>query len=118
MKSHLDELLEEAYYFGLTPKEAKELTFAEMASFIGAAKRRQLDDWRMASQIGYSAGIIASMSLQKTRPRFDEVFNFPKDSVTRGSSEIDAHKARMIVWAEQVNREYRKGVKGEHNDRR
>ena len=50
-----------------------------MASFVEARRRRQLDDWKFMAQVGYSSGIIGSMALSKTRPRFTDVFNFPKE---------------------------------------
>lgn len=59
----------------------------------------------MQANIGYSTGIIASMALSKTRPRFDEIFNFPKEDQV---PDVDRKKAEMIAWAENINRENRR----------
>ena len=84
-----------------------------MAVFIQANRKRQLDDWKMLSQVGYSAGVIGSMALQKDRPKYEQIFRFPSDS---DKSEVELSKAQMIALAEQVNREYRKREK-RNNDR-
>lgn len=99
-------MLEEAYYFGLTPKEAEQLTAGEMASFIKANRKRELEQNKVNASIGYATGVLASMSLSKRRPRFSEVFNFPKDEDERFN--VEQHKAQMLVWAERTNRLSRK----------
>ncbi len=99
-------MLEEAYYFGLTPERAFQLTFYELASFVEARRKRQLDDWRMMANVGYTAGIVGSMSFSKTRPRFEELFNFPKEETKIDN--VDKHKAEMMAWAFNVNRQNRK----------
>lgn len=98
-------MLEELYAYGLTPQQATELTLAEMASFLSARKKHELAQQKMLAQIGYSAGIIGSMALTKSRPRFEEIFSFPREQVA-----VDANlmKARMLVWAQNSNRVDRK----------
>lgn len=108
-------MLEQCYYYGLTPDQAYALTPKEMAEFIEANHKRQVDDWRMIANVGYSAGCIGSMALAKKRPRFDEVFNFPEEKST---NEVEVNKAQMIVWAENMNREYRKSQKEAANNGR
>ena len=93
----------------MTPEQAASLTVAEMASFIEARRRRQLDDWKFMAQVGYSAGIIGSLALSKTRPRFGDVFNFPKDEDKLAS--VEKKKAEMLAWAANVNRRSRRREK-------
>lgn len=102
-------MLEQCYYYGLTPDQAYALTPLEMAQFIRARHRHQLDEWKLIAETGYSAGLIGSMSLAKSRPKFKEVFNFPEEEQR---SEVEISKAQMIVWAETANKEYRKRHKG------
>lgn len=85
----------------MTPKEAAELTVAEMASFVESRRRKQLDDWKMIAQVGYSTGIIGSMALSKTRPRFNDIYNFPEETQ---KTDVERSKLEMIAWAENVNR--------------
>lgn len=93
----------------MTPKEAASLTVAEMASFVEARKRKQLDDWKMVANVGYSTGLIASMSLSKTRPRFNEIYNFPKDEKEKDKKlEVERYKLQMRAWAENMNSQHRK----------
>jgi hypothetical protein len=73
-----------------------------MASFVEARRKRQLDDWRFMAQVGYSSGIIGSMSLSKTRPRFADVYNFPKEEEKLES--VERKKAEMLAWAANMNR--------------
>lgn len=96
-------------YFGLHPKEATELTVAEMALFIKCQRRRQRDEWRMLAQVGYSGGIVGSMSLSKSRPKFEELFNFPVDEEHQKEL-IERSRKQMIAWAANVNRLNKKGV--------
>ena len=93
----------------MTPEEAAKLTVAEMASFVEARRKKQLDDWRMLANVGYSTGIIASMAFSKGRPRFEDIYNFPKEE--EKVNDIDRKKAEMIAWAANVNRRYRGSVK-------
>ena len=109
VRSHLDKLLEDAYYFGLHPYEVEKLTVAEMVDFIRASRRRQLDDWRVLANVGYNAGLLGSMALSKRRPKFDDMFSFPKES--EPIADAEKSKAQMLVWASQMNREYRKAMK-------
>lgn len=81
-----------------------------MAKFIKASRKRQLDEWKFLANVGYSTGCLGSMALAKRRPRFEEMFNFPKEDVKR--VDIESSKSQMIVWAEKVNREARKSSKG------
>ena len=64
----------------------------------------------MLASVGYASGIVGSTALAKRRPRFDELFKFPKDP--NESINLEKSKADMIVWAERVNREARKEMKG------
>lgn len=102
-------MLEEAYTYGLTPKEATELTLAEMASFISANRRAELERSKLLARIGYSAGMLGSMSLAKKRPRFEEIFQFPHSQDNQNNA--TRLKAQMLVWAEQMNRLARKTAK-------
>lgn len=76
-----------------------------MVSFVESRRRRQLDDWKMLAYVGYSTGIIGSMALSKTRPRFDDIYNFPKENQ---KPDVERSKLEMIAWAENVNRIARK----------
>lgn len=102
-------MLEQAYAYGITPKEASELTLAEMASFISARRKKELEDKKFYAQIGYSAGVVASSTFAKRRPRFEGMFNFPQ---TDGKPDLAKSKAEMVIWAETVNRLARKSKKG------
>lgn len=102
-------MLEEAYSFGLTPREAYELTLEEMAIFINANRRRATEQTRIMANIAYNAGIVASMSLAKTRPRFEDLFYFKEQNQ---QLDVENHKRRMIAFAEQINRIGRKREKG------
>lgn len=92
----------------MTPSEAANLTVAEMASFIEARRRKQLDDWRMMANVGYSSGIIGSMSFSKTRPRFNDIYNFPKEEEVNS---VEKNKAAMLAWAANLNRQAKRQVK-------
>ena len=94
-------MLDEAYYYGITPKEAQELTLAEMASFIKAKRRQEMDWVKVLANVGYTAGAIGSMSLSKRRPRFSECFKFPDDDKPVN---LETAKSQMLAWAERVNR--------------
>jgi len=59
----------------------------------------------MLAYVGYSTGIIGSMALSKTRPRFDDIYNFPKENQ---KPDVERSKLEMIAWAENVNRIARK----------
>lgn len=103
-------MLEEAYSYGLTPHEATELTVAEMASFITAHRKREKRLAKILAQIEYSAGIIASMSLSKTRPKFEEVFDFSDE--TSSSPEWVKSKNALLCWAETMNKKSRRKKNG------
>lgn len=107
-KSHLDRLLEEAYYFGLTPKEATELTPNEMASFISARRRHEIDNQKMLARMSYSAGMLGSMSLAKRFPKFEEVFSFPSDKPDN-AEDIERSKLEMMAFAANMNRAAQEG---------
>lgn len=79
-----------------------------MISFIEAGRKRQLDEWKMLANVGYSAGMVGSMAFSKSRPRFDEIYNFPKEEKTE---DLDSQKAEMLAWAANVNRRFRSKVK-------
>lgn len=80
-----------------------------MADFIRASRKRQLDEWRILANVGYNAGLLGSMALSKRRPKFDDMFSFPKES--EPIADVEKSKAQMLVWASQMNREYRKAMK-------
>lgn len=82
-----------------------------MVSFIEARQAYHREQTKMLSSIGYSTGIISSMSLQKTRPRFEEVFRFPEDGKGTNLQQAKIMEANMLVWAETLNRAYRKKEK-------
>ena len=109
-------MLDEAYYYGITPREADDLTLAEMASFIKAKRRQEMDLYKVLANVGYTTGMLASMSLSKRRPRFSECFRFPDEE--KKPIDLDRAKAQMLVWAERVNRESRNTVKENRRGRR
>lgn len=74
-----------------------------MAAFINMRKKRQLDDWQMLASVGYSTGLIASMSLSKTRPRFNDIYNFPKEKTSPTDTDVEFSKAQMLAWALKIN---------------
>lgn len=83
------------------------MTPAEMALFIESRKRRQRDDYIALANVGYVAGMLGSMSLAKTRPKFSDLFSFD-DVATAKEADIEKNKKAMIVWAENLNRASRK----------
>lgn len=87
-----------------------DLTALEMAQFISASRKRQIDEWKMLAQVGYSSGNIGSMAFAKRRPSFKEVFNFPEEDKEAPSA--DVYEAQMLAWTEQMNRADRKRRKG------
>lgn len=80
-----------------------------MADFIRASRKHQLDEWRILANVGYNAGLLGSMALTKRRPKFDDMFSFPKED--EPTADVEKNKAQMLVWASQMNREYRKAMK-------
>lgn len=80
-----------------------------MVSFVEARRRKQLDDWKMMASVGYSSGIIGSMAFSKSRPRFKDIYNFPEDDKV---DDVERKKAEMLAWAANVNRQFRRSVKG------
>lgn len=80
-----------------------------MVSFVEARRRKQLDDWRMMANVGYSSGIIGSMAFSKSRPRFKDIYNFPEEH--ERVNDVERRKAEMIAWAANVNRRFRRSVK-------
>lgn len=103
-------MLEELYAYGVTPKQATELTLAEMASFLSARRKHEVGFYKKLAQIGYSAGLVGSSALARRKPRFDDLFTFPSDDVPVNNVEL--MKAQMLVWAQNVNRLDRKRNKG------
>ena len=93
----------------MTPEEAVKLTVAEMVSYIEARRKKQLDDWKMMANVGYSTGIIGSMAFSKSRPRFKDIYNFPEDE--ERVNDVERKKAEMTAWAANVNRQFRGKVK-------
>lgn len=86
----------------MSPNDVNVLSLAELVDFVEANRKRQLDDWKMLAQVGYSAGIVGSMSLSKTRPKFEDMFNFPQEE-KKIEEDTEVHKVRMIAWAQQMN---------------
>lgn len=105
-------MLEEAYGYGLTPQEATELTFSQMAYFINANRKKEMEKYKILARICYSAGIVASSTFAKRKPKFEDLFNFPEDK--NNSSNSDLIKAQMLYWAQNINRLDRKSRKGEN----
>ncbi len=87
------------------------MTPLEMARFIKANRKRQLDDYKMLAQVGYSGGCIGSMAFAKRRPGFNEVFKFPEEEKDE-HFDVDASKAQMLALAETINRSSRRSKKG------
>lgn len=106
-------MLEELYAYGITPQQATELTFAEMASFLSARRRYEIGFYKKLAQIGYSAGLVGSSALARRRPRFEDLFSFPKDD--EPINNVELMKARMLVWAQNTNRLDRKRKMKEDN---
>lgn len=109
-------MIEEAYYYGLTPKEVTELSAAEVAVFVEVRHRRLLDDQKMLAQMSYSAGVLGSMALAKKMPRFEQVFKFP-DDVEKGITKMDVErsKAEMMALAANLNAMVQQPVKEDSN---
>lgn len=80
-----------------------------MVSFVEARRKKQLDDWKMMANVGYSTGIIGSMSFSKSRPRFKDIYNFPEEDDKVNN--VERKKAEMTAWAINVNRRSRGSVK-------
>ena len=110
-------MLEKAYSYGLTPQEAKELTLAEMASFISANEKRERHLLEMIAKIGYAAGLVGSSTLATRKPRFEDLFQFPKDD-EQPLTDVETSKRQMLVWAETINRQARRQSKGGKNGTR
>ena len=105
-------MIEEAYYYGLTPKEVTELSAAEVAVFIEVRRRRLLDDQKMLAQMSYSAGVLGSMALAKKMPKFEQVFKFPDDvkkEVTK--TDIERSKLEMMALAANLNAQVQRSKK-------
>lgn len=101
-KSHLDSLIDDAVYYGLTPGQAKEMEPAEMARFVNLRRKMQNEQLKQIAHVAYSAGLIASMALSDKRPSFDEVFRFD-DERPRGKT-AEVSKLEMLALAENMNR--------------
>lgn len=54
--------------------------------------------------MGYSTGVIGSMALSKSRPRFEDIYTFPEESkVAEQKEDAEIYKLRMLVWAKNMN---------------
>lgn len=54
--------------------------------------------------MGYSTGVIGSMALSKSRPRFEDIYTFPEEpKVTEQKEDAELYKLRMLVWAKNMN---------------
>lgn len=82
------------------------MSAAEMVLYIDANQKRQLHEWKMGAQIGYAAGLIGSMSLAKSRPAFDSLFNFPKNQKTSTAINDKMSEIAMLGWAMDMNRRH------------
>lgn len=102
--SRLDELVEEAYYYGLTPTEVKVLEIADVVSYIKANKRRAHDEKKLLAEISYAGGLVASTSMSSKRPRFSELFHIKENTTTNKKSEITQSKNMLMYYAHQMNR--------------
>ena len=107
--SHLDKLVDRAYYYGLKPSEVANLTVAEMARFIDAREKKEFDDLKKMAKVGYTVGILASMSLSTKRPSFEEAFGF-RDEASKEQS-IERSKNEMLAWAINMNSQYKEESK-------
>ena len=92
----------------MTPLEAYQLTASEIAEWVKAQQNKELERKKFETRVAYSIGILASMSLTKKRPTYDEMWQWPKDN---RPVNVDMLKAQMIVWAENANKEARKKKK-------
>ena len=86
------------------------MTVVELADFVKIRRKRQIDEQKAVAQAAYVAGCIGSMALARNRPRFEDVFSFPKDESK--STEVEKSRLQMIAYAEYVNREARKTMRG------
>ena len=86
------------------------MTVVELADFVQIMRKRQIDEQNAVAQAAYVAGCIGSMALARNRPRFEDVFSFPKDESK--STEVEKSRLQMIAYAEYVNREARKMMRG------
>lgn len=94
--------MKKCYYYGLKPSEVLEMLPIEMAEYVEQCTLRQRDDYKMLAQANYAAGVIGSMALSKRLPKFEEVFNFPKDE--KKPVDVNVSKAHMIALASEINR--------------
>jgi len=108
-------LIEEAYYYGLTPAEVSELSAAEVAVFVEVKQRKALDDQKMLAQMSYSAGVLGSMSLARRLPKFSEVFVFPEDKKEITAQDVERSKLEMIAFAMALNAQVQQ-IEKEDND--
>lgn len=88
------------------------MTGGEMAAYIAAQRRRDIQVLKNLSQIAYAAGLVASTSLSTKRPRYEDLFSFTDEENKIQPSDIELHKRQMLVWAENVNRAARASKRG------
>ena len=79
------------------------MAVSELADFVNASRERQIDDRRAVAEAAYVAGCIGAMSLQKSRPKFDDIFTFPKRE--EKVQQVDKSKAQMLAYAAYLDRE-------------
>lgn len=103
-------MVNNAYYYGLTPLEVRELTLVEMADFVTQRRKYEVKMKKLIAQSGYVAGIVGSMSLAKSRPEFEKFFAFP--DVDEKTSDLEKSKQQMLAWAISANRQARGNNKG------
>lgn len=73
-----------------------------MAAFVNARRRHEVDIQKSLAHMSYSAGVLGSMSLRKTLPRFEEVFKFGDEEKEK---DIDRSKMEMLALAANLNRQ-------------
>jgi hypothetical protein len=99
--SRLRQLVQAAYSFGMKPDEVGKYTYAELSEWVMANRKRQLEGWKFLSKVGYSTGVVASMALAKSRPAYEEVWNFGDE---RKVASVEELENAMMAWAANANR--------------
>lgn len=90
-----------AYSYGLKPAEVSCLSMSELSEFIEANVKREKRINKLLTQIGYSSGVIASMSLAKKRPTYEDVWGSDRDN---SAQSVETMKKKMMAWAINANR--------------
>lgn len=79
------------------------MTVTELAEFVKQRRKKQIDDHKSIAEAAYVSGLLGSMSLQKYRPRFEDIFDFPEEK----KKGFDAEKSKqlMLAYAANLNRQ-------------